>query len=147
MRTLSVSCAVLAVAIIAGCDRAGTTGGPGATNPTTKSQVVGQPEDTFTLSTPLLATSLKQGEAKVVTIGISRSTRFDQDVSIQFENLPTGVTVDPSSGSIKSKDLELKVTVKAADDASLGDFTIKVVGHPNMGADATKEMKVSVTKK
>ena len=147
MRTLYVSLVLTTVALISGCDRGGTTGGPGATNPTTKSPMIGHADDTFTLSAPLLATTLKQGEAKVVAIGISRSTKFDQDVTLQFDSLPKGVTVDPTTNSIKSKDSEAKITIKAADDAALGDFTIKVIGHPKTGADATKEFHVSVTKK
>jgi hypothetical protein len=33
------------------------------------------------------------------------------------------------------------------DDASLGDFTIKVTGHPTKGADATNEFKITVAEK
>jgi hypothetical protein len=35
----------------------------------------------------------------------------------------------------------------AKDDASLGDFTIKVTGHPTKGADATNEFKITVAEK
>jgi hypothetical protein len=35
----------------------------------------------------------------------------------------------------------------AADDASLGDFAVKVTGHPTHGADASNELKITVAKK
>jgi hypothetical protein len=35
----------------------------------------------------------------------------------------------------------------AADHASLGDFTIKVIGHPTKGGDATTDLEVAVVKK
>jgi len=44
-------------------------------------------------------------------------------------------------------DKEVKVTVKVADDTALGEFTVKVTGHPTSGADATNEFKITVAKK
>jgi hypothetical protein len=44
-------------------------------------------------------------------------------------------------------DTEAKVTLKATADASLGDFTVKVTGHPTKGRDATNELKITVAKK
>ena len=52
-----------------------------------------------------------------------------------------------ASPMIKHGDTEAKVTLKATDDASLGEFTIKVTGHPSKGADATSEFKITVVKK
>jgi hypothetical protein len=57
------------------------------------------------------------------------------------------VTVDPASPVIMHSDKEAKITVKVADDAALGDFTVKVAGHPTSGADATSEFKITVAKK
>jgi hypothetical protein len=37
--------------------------------------------------------------------------------------------------------------LKAAEDAALGTFTVKVTGHPKTGADATREFKFTVAKK
>ena len=44
-------------------------------------------------------------------------------------------------------DKETKVAVKVPADAALGDFTIKVTGHPASGADAMNEFKMTVAKK
>jgi uncharacterized membrane protein len=129
-----------------GCGN-GSPGGPGASVRDDKFHM-STPEDSFTLSTPgPLATNIKQGEAKVITIGIKRGKNFGQDVAIKLDGLPQGVTADPSSADMKAGQDEVKVTLKAADDAALGDFTIKVAGHPAKGGDATNEFKLTVSKK
>jgi hypothetical protein len=104
-------------------------------------------KDTFTLNVPFWTTDLKQGEAKAVTIAISRDKRFDQDVSIKFNDLPKGVTVDPVDSVIKNGMPDAKFTIKAAADAALGDFKVTVTGHPVKGADAIHEFKFTVAKK
>jgi hypothetical protein len=48
---------------------------------------------------------------------------------------------------IKHGDTEAKLTFKATDDASLGDFTVKVTGHPTKGSDAANDFKIGVVKK
>lgn len=45
-----------------------------------------------------------------------------------------------------NSDEEVKITVQAAADAALGDFTVKVIGHPTKGVDATNEIKVTIEK-
>jgi hypothetical protein len=104
-------------------------------------------KDSFTLSMPFWTTGIKQGEAKAVTISISREKQFDQNVTLKFDNLPKGITVDPASSVIKNGEAEVKLTLKASDDATLGDFSVMVTGHPAKGLDATHEFKFSVTKK
>jgi hypothetical protein len=104
-------------------------------------------KDTFHLSAPILSTTLKQGEQKAIAVGIRRDKNFDQDVTLHLAAMPTGVTVDPTTSVIKHGEPEAKFTFKAADDAALGDFTIKVTGHPTKGADATMELKLTVAKK
>jgi len=143
----------LAVGLFAaiGCDTHSTPGGPGATTgPNTGSAhkpLVGQADDTFTLSTPTLSTSIKQGEAKTVKISIKRGKNFSEDVALKLDGMPKGVTAEPANPQIKHGEDETAVAFKAADDAALGDFTIKVTGHPSKGGDATSEFKITVTKK
>jgi len=103
-------------------------------------------KDTFHLSMPFLSTTLKQGDTKEVSIGIKRDKNFEQDVTLTFTDLPTGVTVEPASPVIKQADTEAKVILKGAADASVGDFTVKVTGHPTKGADASHDLKVTVAK-
>jgi len=132
-----------ALTILIGCNK-GTSGGPGATTPPSKTPVVGQTEDTFSLVVP--STKLNQGEAKIISVAIKRGKNFSEDVSLKLAGLPAGVTFDPASALIKHGDADAKITLKAATDAALGDFTVEVTGHPTKGADAVAEMKISVAK-
>jgi len=153
MKKTLVAAAPAALIAVVGCNP-GTPGGPGVDkNKDQKSKVdkakeaVGTGDDTFTLSAPKLATKLKQGESKEVTIGITRGKNLDQDVALKFDGVPTGVTLDPASPTIKHGDTEAKVTVKAAADATVGEFTVKVLGKPGKGPEATKEFTLTVAKK
>lgn len=153
MKTTLVAVVAASLIAVAGCN-SGTTGGPGADKEKDKKSKVEraedkvrQAEDTFSLSVPTFATKIKQGESKAVSVGISRGKNFDEDVALKFDNLPKGVTVEPSDAVIKHGDKEAKLTFKAADDAALGDFAVKVIGHPEKGGDATNELKLTVQKK
>ena len=127
-----------------GCNNKDRAGGPGATNPAEKPPLVGQADNTFNLSAP--TTSLKQGESKVVLIGIKRGTNFQEDVTLKFSDLPKGVSFEPSNATIKHTETEGKVTLMVAADAALGDFTIKLTGHPTKGSDGSTELKISIAK-
>lgn len=141
---------VVALVVFTGCNGAGTPGGPGATDTNAKPPLYGQADNTFELSVPsslpLRSTTLKQGETTKVLIGIKRGKNFDQDVTLSFEGLPSGVTVDPVSPVIKAGETEANLVLTTAGDASLGDFTVKVKGHPTKGSDAMSEFKVAVVK-
>jgi uncharacterized membrane protein len=129
-----------------GCDK-GTPGGHLSSDPSAKAPVYGQADDTFNLSVPHLSTTLKQGETKAISVSIARGKNFDEDVALKFADVPQGVAIDPTSPGIKHGDTEAKFTIKATDDASLGNFTIKVTGHPTKGSDASNEFKLTVEKK
>jgi hypothetical protein len=143
---------VMVLAGFTGCNQ-GSPGGPGTTKPESEKHFydVGNAKDTFSLSVPsslpLISTRLKQGETKTVAIGIKRGTSFEQDVAVSFADQPNGVTLEPSSAIIKRGETEAKFKLVTADDASLGDFTIKVTGHPSKGADASHDFKITVAKK
>lgn len=106
--------------------------------------LAGDPENTFRLDAPNLGVSIKQGETKVVTIGISRSKNFDQDVTLKFGDLPKGITIDPAEPTIKHGENDVKLNVTAAGDAAVNDFTIKMTGSPATGKEATNEFKLTV---
>lgn len=127
-----------------GCNKSGSAGGPGATDPAAK-PLIGQADNTFNLTAP--SVSVKQGETASDTITIKRGTNFDQDVALTFVDLPKGITLDPSGPSIPSKATDAKFNVTASDDAALGEFTVKVIGHPANGSDATNQFKITVAKK
>ncbi len=147
MKSLLTGLLATALVALTGCSR-GTPGGEGVTTtPPHKPPVYGEADNTFNLSAPRLSTTLHQGETKDVSIGIERGKNFDQDVALRVSEGPTGVTIEPASPTIKHGETGAKLTLKAADDASLGDFTVKVIGHPTKGADATIDFKMTVAKK
>jgi hypothetical protein len=135
--------AAVGSSVLVGCGT-GSQGGPGAGN---KGGVTGPADDAFTLTVPTLSTKIKQGDARVIEIGIKRGKNFGQDVALKLDGLPKGVNPVPASPEIKAGQEEVKVTLGAADDAALGDFTVKVTGHPKTGADATNEFKLTIEKK
>jgi uncharacterized membrane protein len=146
MKSLFAGLTVTALVLMTGCTE-GTRGGPGATEVTANKPIVGQTDNTFSLDVPQMSTKLKQGETKELAIDVARGKNFSEDVELRFSGVPKGVTVDPASPVIMHSDKEAKITVKVADDAALGDFTVKVTGHPTSGADATNEFKMTVAKK
>lgn len=148
----------------------GTPGGPGAGTKTTSTErkvetpatvntpatdttttvnrpTYGEAEETFRISAPTLSTSLKQGESTTAKLSLSRGTNFDEDVTLSFENLPKGVTIEPTTVVIKHSDKEAEVMIQAAPDAALGDFKIEVIGHPTQGLDAKNEFTVTVSER
>lgn len=104
-------------------------------------------KDTFTLSTPFWTTSMKQGETKVVIITISRDMKFDQDVTLNIDGLPKGLTADPAAPVIKNGEKEVSFTLKADADATLGDFAAMLTGHPTKGADVSHPFKFTIAQK
>jgi hypothetical protein len=153
MKRFQWGLALIAIMAASGCNQ-GTSGGPGATNTpsntsstTASKPELGQAEDTFSLSLPTLATHIKQGETRSVTIGITRGKNFDQDVSLKFTDIPKGVTMTPPNPTIKHGEKETKVDVIAATDAALGDFSVNVTGHPATGADAKSKLSLKVNEK
>lgn len=134
---------LVAVLACAGC-ASGTAGGPGASDDRAK-PMVGQADDTFQLSQA--DTSLRQGETKSVSITIKRSLNFQEDVTLTFAELPKGLSLDNQAPTIKRGDSEARFALTATDDASLGDFSLRVTGHPTRGSDATNQFKITVTKK
>jgi hypothetical protein len=54
------------------------------------------------------------------------------------------VTAEPASLVIKHGDTDAKITFKAENEAALGDFKVKITGHPTKGRDAQIEFKLTV---
>jgi len=153
MMKLRGICVASALFLACGCTQ-GTPGGPGvqsqpgSPNQTTNKPVIGESKETFSLRTPIISTSVKQGETKSASIAIQRGTNFDDDVELKFGSLPTGVTLDPANPTLKHDDKEVKINVTAAPDAAVGDFTVSVTGHPSKGGpDATNDFKLTVSAK
>lgn len=105
------------------------------------------PKDTFSLSLPLLSTTVKQGESQTFAVGINRDKTFDEDVSLLFGELPSGISMEPTAPVIKRGETEAKIVLTGTGDAALGNFDIKVTGHPQKGADASSDLKLTVAGK
>jgi uncharacterized membrane protein len=145
MKSLIAGFLALSLTALTGCGDKGTPGGPGKDDPN-KKPMIGTAEDTFSLDVPNLSTTIKQGETKTITIGISRGKNFDQNVVLKFENLPSGLTATPAAPTLPKGDTDVKVSLAAAADAAIGDFEIKVHGNPKTGPDAHNMFKVKVEK-
>jgi hypothetical protein len=117
-------------------------GGPGAPD---KKTVHGDADETFNLS--LERTFLRQGERRSVAVGITRTVNFTGDVTLAFGELPKGVSIDNGSPVIKRDDNDVHFALTATDDASVGEFSIRVTGHPTKGADASNDFNIIVNKK
>lgn len=143
MKNLFHGFAIMTLAALTGCSQ-GTPGGPGTTGTTANKPSYGQTEDTFNLTVPILSTALQQGAQGEVTIGIKRAKNFDEDVVLQFADLPEGVTIEPASPMIKHGDAEVALTFTAEDQAPVGEHKVKITGHPTNGGDAQIEFKLTI---
>lgn len=146
MYSLRSSCLVIVLLALSGCGDS-SKGGPGATPPSTNKPVAPASGGTFTLSTSPDSVTLKQGEAKAFTVTIKRNDNFQEDVTLQFEGMPKGSTVEPKNPLIARGDTEVKFTLKTDQDAALGDFKVSMVGHPTKGLDSVSELKVTIETK
>jgi hypothetical protein len=61
--------------------------------------------------------------------------------------MPAGVTLKPSAPVIKNGEIDAEITLTGAEDAALGDFDIKMIGHPAKGADTSNEFKLNIVKR
>jgi len=141
MKRVIAVAAISLTAVFTGCGQE-TSGGPGATSPSTDRNILGQEDNTFSIA--LGAISVRQGESMDVPIDINRGKNFRQDVELKFAGLPQGVSVAPGASSIKSSETESTVSLMAASNAALGDFTVTVTGHPASGVASATEVKLSV---
>lgn len=143
MKRTFAALALATLTALAGCSQ-GTPGGPGTAD---KAPAYGQANDTFNLSVPTMASSVQQGKQTESMVGIKRAKNFDEDVALKFTDVPPGVTIEPASLMIKHGDSDAKFTFKAGDNAVVGDYHIKVTGHPTKGSDAQVEFKLKIAAK
>ena len=133
MKKFALGLTVLALGLAVGCNS--TNSGSGAAAGSYK--ITGL---------PATSVSLKQGESQKVKMTVSKTKEFKEDVTVKFE-APTGITVEPSSVTVKAADGgDLEVTVSAAKDAPVGEGTVKVTGTAKGGSPVMGEFKVKVDK-
>ena len=137
--------ALAAMFAVVGCDK-GTSGGSVKDKDKVLKDKLGQSDDSFKLS--VKSVRLTQSDEKTETITITRGKNFTEDVSLKFEGMPKGVTLDPDAPMLKKSETEVKVTFKAAADAAVSSSDVTVIGHPSKGpADSSNKITVKVEKK
>ncbi|MBX3415816.1 MAG: hypothetical protein KF708_24240 [Pirellulales bacterium] len=108
--------------------------------------VLDEADNSYRLSLPFQAVTVKQGDNLNFAVGISRGQNFSDEVAIKLEGLPSGVSQVNDRSSIERDKSDSQLVLKAADDAALGEFTVKVTGHTTSSeVDATDEFKLTVT--
>ena len=155
MKTLAIGVCAFVIFAAVGCSKStpeGSQATPSTEKPaqpvSDKKPVAGEADKTFSLSVPFESVALKQGEEKSVLIGINRGEDFREEVALKVSGLPKGVTLETAAPVITQGSTDATLTFKAASDAALGDFTVKVTGHTaSSGADFTKEFKMTVAER
>ena len=145
MTRLTVALLATGVLAAVGCENKSPPGGPGVGRPDSGSSHVGTPENTFRVTAP--NATLKQGESKTISISIKRGTNFDQDVKLEVENAPQGVTFKFDDANLLASATETHLTIDASKDAALGEHKVMIMATPARGGAATQtEMKVEIKK-
>ena len=81
--------------------------------------------------------------------GITQLKEWEEGVSRYFVGDTDGEVLKRYLNAVKNDLIVFAAVVEfeTASDAALGDFTIKVTGHPSSGVDASKEFRLSVVQK
>lgn len=125
------ACGTLALTGLVGCNKSSEGGAPGTAN-------------SFKVSGPTMATTLKQGDKQTVTITLERGADFKQTVKLD-SNAPKGLKVDFDKSTVKASDAkEVSLSITAEKDAPLGDHVVKVMAKPETGNETTVDVKVTV---
>jgi len=159
MRKLYIGLLIGAIALV-GCTRESPKGGaPGdkkvsttttrdgvtTTTTTTKEQTEDR-DHQFSVKVPSGATNVTQGKQKEVTISLNRGSSFKEPVKVKID-APAGIKAVPAETTIPADDNKAKVTLEAADDATVGRHTVTVTGIPETGNSTSVDMDVEVKKK
>ena len=81
----------------------------------------------FALQSPTSALSIRQGDTTNFTVAVLSLRGFKQPVNLTALNLPTGVTAQFNPSSVTAQG-NITVTLTASQSASLGNFTISLLG-------------------
>ena len=125
------------LALVAGCSQA-----PPA--PAKAKTVADAMDKSFVLEASLV--KVTQGKTENSVIGITRGKDFGQDVSLKFEDIPAGITLNPLVPTILHDQKDTTITVKAAEDAVAGDYTVRITGHPVKGDDSKGKLMLRIEK-
>ena len=131
LKRLSAILVASAALAFGGCNTSSTGGSPGT-------------DYAFKIAGPDLATTLKQGEKKVVKITVTRKNDFKDALAFSATE-PNGLKVTMDHKTLASSDpAEVNLTVEAEKNAPLGEHIIKVTAKPPSGKDVFVDVKVKV---
>src|SRR5262245_26828854 len=119
MRLITVVTAMGLAAAIAGCENKTTT-----TGSTVPSSTPGKPAVKRLTVKAAPTQTIKQGDTDEVSIKIDRDN-FNDPVTIRLNELPKGITCEPQV-VIPANSSSGTFTLKAAPDAEVGEFEVKI---------------------
>jgi len=132
MKTAIAFVAMLALAVVPGCQSAGPRGG-GVSR-----------DEGFKIAVPTFETEVKQGELQTVAVSIQRGEYFKRDVRLEIK-ASKGIGVAPTNIMVKASDKpDVQLRITATKDAALGDYRVYVMGTPDTGQSTSAEFKVKV---
>ena len=98
----------------------------------------------FKIAVPVFSTEVKQGDLKTIAVSLQRDSLFKQDVELQVK-APNGISVDPSSLTVKASDKpEVLLQIAAPKDAAIGEYPVVVKGTPETGEPTSVGFTVKV---
>lgn len=98
----------------------------------------------FTIATPTLPTTIKQGEDQTVTITLNRGESFKRDVTLEIR-ASKGISVDPTKVTVKGNEKpDVQLRISAPKKADLGEYKIEIKGTPETGEATSTELIVRV---
>lgn len=100
-------------------------------------------KDSFTFKLPGRV-QLNQGAEATVSVEIQREPKSNADVTLKFSELPSGVTMEPSTAVIKAADAATRFQLMATPDAALGRFNITITGSSKDGIDVNDVLELEV---
>lgn len=130
MKIAIVIVCLLALSLVVGC---GSPKGGGIST-----------DEGFRLTTPLLATSIKQGDRKTVTVAVKRDEHFKEDVKL-VATASDKIDIEPDSVRVEASDPpEVQFQISVPKDAAIGEYRILIEGTPETGQPTSTEIKVKV---
>lgn len=101
-------------------------------------------DEGFKIVVPAGTTEIKQGEIQTAVVSLARDGYFKQDVQLLISTTK-GISVEPTDVLIKSSDKpEVQVRVTVANDAALGEYSVRVEGTPKTGERTSTVFAIKV---
>lgn len=102
-------------------------------------------DEGFKIAVPRFSTEVNQGDRKTVTVSLQRGKAFMRDVTLELTPSPEGISVEPTEVVVRGSDSsDVRVRITADENASLGEYRVRVRGTPETGESTAVEFKVKV---